>query len=291
MVEDINILPTELSDHKILIWSTKYNKRQIQVLQPIKDKNIEKLNQYIKRIKRKYTNPIIIYNLVARKTQEIALKEMKQEGRAINKQLKKKLNKIEKLYSSLKSEDSKKEEILDKIERKENKIIKYNKRKVKKLKFSKLAKWETSSKNFFALGKRKKVNKIDISILEAEKYYTELYKSSDSNKKDRKELLNMIKPNQIKKEKLDNLNKIINITDIEKAIKEIKKGKTPGHDGITIEFYKKIPELKNILLDVYNYTFENGIPLPYNIRKVRIKILYKKKETLKILIITDQYRY
>jgi len=102
MVEDINILPTELSDHKILIWSTKYNKRQIQVLQPIKDKNIEKLNQYIKRIKRKYTNPIIIYNLVARKTQEIALKEMKQEGRAINKQLKKKLNKIEKLYSSLK---------------------------------------------------------------------------------------------------------------------------------------------------------------------------------------------
>ena len=44
------------------------------------------------------------------------------------------------------------------------------------------------------------------------------------------------------------------------AIDKMKKNKSPGLDGISIEFYKKFwPLIGNLLVKVFNNSYENGI--------------------------------
>ena len=44
-----------------------------------------------------------------------------------------------------------------------------------------------------------------------------------------------------------------------KAVKTFKCNKSPGNDGITIEFYKKFwPKLETVLIDSLNFSFEQG---------------------------------
>ena len=44
------------------------------------------------------------------------------------------------------------------------------------------------------------------------------------------------------------------------AITEMKKNKSPGLDGISIEFYEKFwPLIGNLLVEVFNDSYENGI--------------------------------
>ncbi|CAC5423464.1 unnamed protein product [Mytilus coruscus] len=69
----------------------------------------------------------------------------------------------------------------------------------------------------------------------------------------------------------------INIEEIEKSLKGMKKGKTPGPDGITAEFYLFFfNELKHVLLYIYQSIEENE-ELSRSMRYGNINIIFKNK--------------
>ena len=50
-----------------------------------------------------------------------------------------------------------------------------------------------------------------------------------------------------------NIDKPIDITEIEKALKNLNKDSSPGHDGITMTFYLTFfEEIKHTLLEFFN---------------------------------------
>ena len=96
-------------------------------------------------------------------------------------------------------------------------------------------------------------------ILQMEKeYYNNLYKDIKSNNQDSQdatikifENLDIPKITEIDKSKCD---EILNESEILKAIKCMKNGRSPGTDGLTSEFYKFFwIDLKSIILDSLNY--------------------------------------
>ena len=60
------------------------------------------------------------------------------------------------------------------------------------------------------------------------------------------------------------------------AMKSLKRNKSPGLDGINIEFYEHFwPLLGGLLVDVFNESFENGI-LPNSQRSAVLSLIFKK---------------
>ena len=65
-------------------------------------------------------------------------------------------------------------------------------------------------------------------------------------------------------------------------MKKIKSNKSPGDDGIPIEFYKAFwNEIGSLLVDVYNESFENKI-LPLSVRKSVITLIHKREDKTNI---------
>ena len=65
-------------------------------------------------------------------------------------------------------------------------------------------------------------------------------------------------------------------------MKKIKSNKSPGDDGIPIEFYKAFwNEIGSLLVDVYNESFENKI-LPFSMRKSIITLIHKREDRTNI---------
>ena len=63
------------------------------------------------------------------------------------------------------------------------------------------------------------------------------------------------------------------------AIKSMKRNKSPGLDGINIEFYEHFWSLLGgLLVDVFNESFENGI-LPNSQRSAVLSLIFKKDDT------------
>ena len=72
----------------------------------------------------------------------------------------------------------------------------------------------------------------------------------------------------------------LDISDVEisQALNEIKKQKSPGSDGIPIEFYCTFQnELKDILLEVFNYSYECR-QLPLSMRRGLLTLIPKKNK-------------
>ena len=65
----------------------------------------------------------------------------------------------------------------------------------------------------------------------------------------------------------------------ESAINKMKKNKSPGLDGISIEFYEKFwPLIGNLLVDVFNHSYENEI-LSDSQRTAVFTLIYKKDDS------------
>ena len=78
----------------------------------------------------------------------------------------------------------------------------------------------------------------------------------------------------------------ITIEEIFDAVMSFKNGKTPGLDGLTIEFYKEVFEIiKNELVQVFNSYYENGF-IPAKNKAGLISLIPKKEPFDKI----DNYR-
>ena len=62
------------------------------------------------------------------------------------------------------------------------------------------------------------------------------------------------------------------------AMKSMKRNKSPGLDGMNIEFYEHFwPLLGGLLVDVFNESFENGI-LPNSQRSAVLSLIFKKDD-------------
>ena len=87
--------------------------------------------------------------------------------------------------------------------------------------------------------------------------------------------LNEIK-NQLTEKSKSNLDKDINLDELSKALYKMKNNKSPGQDGICVEFYKVYwNDVKNDVLEVFVHGLNNK-QLAYSQYMAVIKLLYKK---------------
>lgn len=106
-------------------------------------------------------------------------------------------------------------------------------------------------------------------------FYSDLYQSRniDLHKKDK--FLNVLS-RKFSQESKDILNKDVTLDELYNSVKKMKPNKTPGPDGIIIEFYKLYWEyIKQDLLDSYSYSFEMN-EMSYTQYLALIILLYKK---------------
>ena len=113
-------------------------------------------------------------------------------------------------------------------------------------------------------------------IEEIRNFYSDLYSTSNPNESDIAEFLDMELP-KVANAWSDQLSDFVSREEVVKAIKTSNKGKTPGPDGIPIEFYAKYIEIvAPILAEFYNNIFLNG-SAPKNFNSSITTLLYKGK--------------
>ena len=94
-------------------------------------------------------------------------------------------------------------------------------------------------------------------ILEVQKtFYDDLYQEEKDVNFDLKNNYNIKVPEEIKQEQCDQ----ITISDLEKAIKTMNNNKTPGEDGIPVDFYKVFwTKLKSTFYEMMVECYENKL--------------------------------
>uniref|UniRef100_A0A3B5R0Z3 Reverse transcriptase domain-containing protein n=1 Tax=Xiphophorus maculatus TaxID=8083 RepID=A0A3B5R0Z3_XIPMA len=107
-------------------------------------------------------------------------------------------------------------------------------------------------------------------------FYKNLYKSEYSGNKDTQAaFLNQLKFKTLLEEEKTTLDSPLTIEDLSEAIDSMNSGKTPGPDGLPIEFYKTFKnKLILPLLNMYEESYEAGI-LPDSLRLATITLLLK----------------
>ena len=116
----------------------------------------------------------------------------------------------------------------------------------------------------------------------ASKFYTELYTSKTQGVDAINEFLDKVNLPELSPERQNSCEGIISQQECEDALKKIKSNKSPGDDGIPIEFYKAFwNEIGSLLVDVYNESFENKI-LPLSMRKSVITLIHKREDKTNI---------
>ena len=93
----------------------------------------------------------------------------------------------------------------------------------------------------------------DFQILNyCKKFFSDLYTKTQTNAQIQEKLLNPLKA-KITNEDNKKLTQQITFAELKTAIFQLENGKSPGIDGIPIEFYKSYYEyIKNDLLQLYN---------------------------------------
>ena len=89
-------------------------------------------------------------------------------------------------------------------------------------------------------------------------FYTNLYTSTDTSSECKEYFLQIEIPRLTTQEQ-----KLcegqLNIEECTNALKYFKQNKSPGNDGITIEFYRVFwSQLSSVLVDCYNYSYNHG---------------------------------
>jgi exonuclease III len=124
-----------------------------------------------------------------------------------------------------------------------------------------------------------KVYTEDTDILHvAQKFYSQLYTSESPSSDDIGNYLDDINLANLLPEKQDICEGSISQKECENAINSIKQNKSPGEDGLPIEFYRTFwKDIHTLLLEVYNECFDTEM-LPLSMRKSIITLIHKKDE-------------
>ena len=81
---------------------------------------------------------------------------------------------------------------------------------------------------------------------------------------------------KLSEDEKDNLENPLSKKEIFSVIKSMKMNKSPGFDGLPIEFFMVFwPDISDVLLDAYNYSLQNGV-LSMSQRNGVITLLPKK---------------
>ena len=114
-------------------------------------------------------------------------------------------------------------------------------------------------------------------------FYTKLYSANDNislESLDYDKYLNNINPPVISNDHRDQCDQMIQTEEISKAVQDLPNNKSPGPDGIPIEFYKKFwCSISDILFDSFKNSFETGQLSPSQKRGV-ITLVPKKDKDL-----------
>lgn len=99
----------------------------------------------------------------------------------------------------------------------------------------------------------------EIRELQAD-FYKELYRSRKSSTlDDMKNYIDSTPVISLSDDEKASLEGLITFEECQKAIKSFKKNKSPGNDGLTIEFYQIFwPLIGTSLVDAFNFSFEAG---------------------------------
>ncbi len=107
-----------------------------------------------------------------------------------------------------------------------------------------------------------------------EDFYEELYKEKNSDQSILNEILSFVEKT-VKDSGI--LTNYFNLFEIDKSIKKFKRGKSPGADGLPLEFYLTFWDiLRQDLLDVFN-DLDNTDRLPDSFRMGIMTLLHKKR--------------
>ena len=280
-VKQVRIFPKFKSDHAGMIieilpnesprgrgyW--KLNSRVLYEVDYLKRIN-QAIDEIIQNTANKYENPQELWEAV--KISVIAHSQEYCRERAINRKLI--LHQLEEAIMKLSKDTEKRTELeLNILERTHSDLEIMKEEDVQGAIFRTKARWynlgeSASSKYFFALEKYKNSARGMNSVLiepgheltdptkilnELRKFYEKLYKSEGTESFDYKNLDKLTLSNELK----NNTNGLFTMEELEAAIKGMKKGVSPGIDGLTTEFYIMFHgKLKDVLLNAINFAFQ-----------------------------------
>ena len=127
------------------------------------------------------------------------------------------------------------------------------------------------------------VNSPEAVMKEIRQFYSQLYKTQNMSDHLLDNYLGDIVFPKITREDKDMLNLPISLEEIEIVVRQMKRQKCPGLDGLPIEFYQKfLPEIKHTLHSVYQKAVSEG-KLNKSARQGVISLLPKPNKDLSLL--------
>ena len=105
------------------------------------------------------------------------------------------------------------------------------------------------------------VDKDNEILSTAKDFYTKLYKNRSASKLAINAFFDSTVPEkQLNEEFMEKSEGEFTISECQSAINKMKKNKSPGLDGISVEFYQKFwPLIGNLMLDVFNDSYKNDL--------------------------------
>ena len=108
-------------------------------------------------------------------------------------------------------------------------------------------------------------------------FYTDLYKYEDISIHHMNGIMSQIEDKQIPQDNLNDLEKDLTIEELTFALKQMKKNKSPGIDGLTVEFYLTYWDiLKYDLWQVLNDCIKRKV-FPNTMNTALVRLIYKNK--------------
>lgn len=250
------------------------------------DKFIENLQKLIQEKETLYNNeninPTLIWELIKSDIRGYAIKyssEVKKQETEVIKDKERELNTLEALQESLNYTD---QNIENNILTIKNDLKTYFEKKTEGAIIRSKACWlregERNSKFFFNLERRNYINKSIQTLVtdsghtvskftdvlnEQNKFYSSLYSNKETEDNLNVHLVDKFFPDDAEIPKLNENEKescegMISEEECVKAIKSMQNGKSPGTDGLPVEFYKIFwKNIKKLVMNSFSYSYEN----------------------------------
>ena len=130
-----------------------------------------------------------------------------------------------------------------------------------------------------SLTKDNKTYSNDEDILNiAKEFYSNLYNSNSPSPEEISTYLNHVELPALVDDKQQICEGMISVSECAQAIEKMKRNKSPGEDGLPIEFYHTFwNDIDTFLVDIYNESFDNK-ELPLSLRRSVMTLIYKKDD-------------